>query len=126
LSSAKLAQQRSSAPNFPRYEGVLETASRNTQREAASGVMLGMGTDSGPSGRFPGYFAHWELELMVKAGLSPLQAITAATGHNARFLGARDLGTLQPGGWADLVVLDRDPVADIHNTRSIHSVYIAG
>ena len=126
LSSSKYAQERAAAPHFARYPAVLRTAAQNIQREAADGVMLGMGTDSGPSGRFPGYFAHWELELMVKAGLTPLQALTAATGNNARFLGARDLGTLQPGRWADLVVLDRDPVADIHNTRSIHSVYIAG
>ena len=63
---------------------------------------------------------------MVKAGLTPLQALTAATGNNARFLGAQALGTLQPRKWADFVVLDRDPVADIRNTRSIHSVYISG
>jgi imidazolonepropionase-like amidohydrolase len=126
LSSSKYSQERAAAPNFARYPAVLQTALQNTRREAAAGVALGMGTDSGPSGRFPGYFAHWELELMVKAGLTPLQALTAATGNNARFLGARDLGTLQPGRWADLVVLDRDPVADIRNTRSIHSVYIAG
>jgi imidazolonepropionase-like amidohydrolase len=126
LSGSKYAQDRAAAPNFARYPAVLQTALQNTQREAAAGIMLGMGTDSGPAGRFPGYFAHWELELMVQAGLTPLQALTAATGSNARFLGARDLGTLQPGSWADLVVLDRDPLADIRNTRSIHSVYIGG
>ena len=126
LSSSKLVQEKAAAPNFARYPAVLETAIQNTRREAAAGVMLGMGTDSGPSGRFPGYFAHWELELMVKAGLTPLQALTAATGHNAQFLGAQALGTLQSGKWADFVVLDRDPVADIRNTRSIHSVYISG
>jgi imidazolonepropionase-like amidohydrolase len=126
LASQHYAQEHSAAPNFKRYPSVLQTAVQNTQREAAAGVMLGMGTDSGPSGRFPGYFAHWELELMVKAGLTPLQAITAATGNNARFLDSRDVGTLQPGRWADLVVLDRDPSADIRNTRSIHSVYISG
>jgi len=93
LSSTGYAQQRSSAPNFPRYQGVLETALGNTRREAAAGVMLGMGTDSGPSGRFPGYFAHWELQLMVQAGMTPLAAIAAAAGHNAEFLGAHDLGT---------------------------------
>jgi imidazolonepropionase-like amidohydrolase len=126
LSSSKYAQERAVAPNFARYPAVLQTALQNTQRESAAGILLGMGTDSGPSARFPGYFAHWELELMVQAGLTPLQALTAATGNNARFLGARDLGTLQPGRWADLVVLERDPLADIRNTRSIHSVYIAG
>jgi len=126
LTSSQYVQGRANAPNFGRYPAVLETALQNTRREAAAGVMLGMGTDSGPSARFPGYFAHWELELMVKAGLSALQALSAATGNNARFLGAQALGTLQPGKWADFVVLDRDPLADIRNTRSIHSVYISG
>jgi imidazolonepropionase-like amidohydrolase len=126
LSGSKYVQDRAAAPNFSRYPAVLDTALENTRREAAAGVMMGMGTDSGPSGRFPGYFAHWELELLVKAGLTPLQALTAATGQNARFLGAQALGTLQLSKWADFVVLDRDPVADIRNTRSIHSVYISG
>jgi imidazolonepropionase-like amidohydrolase len=126
LSSSKYVQERAAAPNFSRYPGVLQTALQNTRREAAAGVMMGMGTDSGPSARFPGYFAHWELELMVKAGLTPLQALTAATGKNAAFLGAQALGTLQPGKWADLVVLDRDPLADIRNTHAIHAVYISG
>jgi imidazolonepropionase-like amidohydrolase len=126
LSNDKYVHDRANAPNFGRYAGVLETAIQNTRREAAAGVLLGMGTDSGPSARFPGYFAHWELELMVQAGLTPLQAISAATGNNARFLNAQALGTLQAGKWADFVVLDRDPVADIRNTRSIHSVYISG
>lgn len=126
LSSRPYAQERAAAPNFSRYPAVLQTAIHNTQREAAQGVLLGMGTDSGPSARFPGYFAHWELELMVKAGMTPLQVLTAATGNNARFLGATELGTLQVGKRADLVVLDHDPLADIRNTHSIHSVYIGG
>jgi imidazolonepropionase-like amidohydrolase len=98
----------------------------NAAEEARAGVPYGMGTDSGPSGRFPGYFAHWELQLMVKAGLTPLQALTAATSSNAKFIGAADIGTIAPRTWADLVVLDRDPVADIRNTRSIRQVYEAG
>jgi imidazolonepropionase-like amidohydrolase len=85
-----------------------------------------MGTDSGPTARFPGYFAHWELELMVQAGITPLQALTAATGTNAALLGAKDIGTVQAGKWADLLVLDRDPTADIRNTRAIRAVYVAG
>jgi imidazolonepropionase-like amidohydrolase len=52
--------------------------------------------------------------------------LTAATGKNAAFLGAQALGTLQPGKWADFVVLDRDPLADIRNTHAIHAVYISG
>jgi imidazolonepropionase-like amidohydrolase len=126
LASPQRAAQLESAPNFPRYGPAFETALSNTGREVQAGVPYGMGTDSGPSGRFGGYFAHWELQLMVRAGLTPLQVLTAATGGNARFIGATDLGTIAPHKWADLVVLDRDPMADIRNTRTIHAVYMAG
>ena len=62
----------------------------------------------------------------MQAGLTPLQALTAATSNNAQFIGARDLGTVANGKFADLLVLDADPLADIRNTRRIHAVYIAG
>jgi imidazolonepropionase-like amidohydrolase len=126
LASQQRAAQLQAAPYFARYKPVFETAMSNTSREAHAGIPYGMGTDSGPSGRFGGYFAHWELQLMVQAGLTPLQALTAATGGNAKFIGAADLGTIAPHKWADLVVLDRDPLTDIRNTRAIHSVYVAG
>jgi imidazolonepropionase-like amidohydrolase len=114
------------APLFPKYGPTLTMAMANFGRQAKAGVRYGMGTDSGPSARFPGYFAHWELELMVKAGVTPLQALTAATSANAEFMGAKDIGSIQPGKWADVLVLDRDPTKDIRNTRSIHEVLIAG
>jgi imidazolonepropionase-like amidohydrolase len=126
LASPQRAAQLEAAPNFARYKPAFETAMSNTGHEVQAGVPYGMGTDSGPSGRFAGYFAHWELQLMVRAGLTPLQALTAATGGNANFIGATDLGTIAPHKWADLVVLDRDPVADIRNTRTLHAVYVAG
>lgn len=113
-------------PLFARYPGVLRNAMASLAVEAKAGVPYGMGTDSGPSARFPGYFAHWEMELMVQSGLKPLQVLTAATSTNAKFLGLTDIGTIAPGKWADLLVLDRNPVADIRNTRAINSVYIAG
>jgi len=126
LRSPERIRKLGSGPNFPKYAPTLRNAMRNFAAEAKAGVRYGMGTDSGPSARFPGYFAHWELELMVKAGITPLQALTAATGRNAEFLGAGDIGTVQAGKWADLLVLDRNPVADIRNTRAIHEVFIAG
>jgi imidazolonepropionase-like amidohydrolase len=126
LKSPARQQKLAAGPNFPKYPQVLRTAMVNFGLQAKAGVPYGMGTDSGPSGRFPGYFAHWELELMVKSGITPLQAITAATGRNAQFVGARDIGTVQPGKWADLLVLDKNPIADIRNTRSIREVFIAG
>jgi imidazolonepropionase-like amidohydrolase len=66
------------------------------------------------------------LQLMVRAGLTPLQALTAATGTNAKLIGAKQLGTIEAQKAADLVVFNADPSADIRNTRTIHAVYIAG
>ncbi len=86
----------------------------------------GLGTDSGPPGRVAGYSGHWEMELMVKDGFTPGQAIQAATEYGAEILGAKDLGTLERAKWADFVVLDANPLQDIKNTRKINSVYIAG
>ena len=63
---------------------------------------------------------------MDKAGLTPMQALVSATGSAAEFLRVKDLGTLEAGKWADLVVLERDPLADINDSRTIDSVYIAG
>jgi imidazolonepropionase-like amidohydrolase len=115
-----------SDPDFSMYPGFLRTAENNLKTLADAGVPYGFGTDSGPPGRFPGYFAHWEMELMVQAGLTPMQVITAATGSAARFLHAKDLGTLETGKWADMIVLDKNPLDNIKNTRTISAVYIAG
>jgi imidazolonepropionase-like amidohydrolase len=105
----------------------LAQASRNLKRLADAGVTIAMGTDSGTSlGRWQGYFEHVELALMVEAGLTPMQALVAATSGAALAMHLDDAGTLQTGQWADLLVLDADPLADIRNTRRIHSVWIAG
>jgi imidazolonepropionase-like amidohydrolase len=86
-----------------------------------------MGTDTGPAGRFQGYFEHLELELMVLAGLTPMQAIVAATSDAARCMNVGDrIGTLKAGAEADFLVLARNPLDDIRNTRSIESVWIRG
>jgi imidazolonepropionase-like amidohydrolase len=90
-------------------------------------VPIAMGTDTGPPARFQGYFEHLELERMVAAGLTPAQALVTATGGAARCLGlSATVGTLEPGRWADFVVLKQDPLADIRHTRSLESVWIAG
>ena len=126
LNSPAYQQTVRSDPDFSMYPGFLHNAEHNLKTLADAGVPYGFGTDSGPPGRFPGYFAHWEMELMHEAGLSPMQIITAATGSAARFLGAKDLGTLEVGKWADLIVLQKDPLDDIKNSRTINAVYIAG
>jgi len=115
-----------SDPDFAKYPAFLETAQKNLTRLADVGVPYALGTDSGPPGRFPGFFEQWEMELMVDAGLTPTQVIVAATKSGAEFLHANDLGTLETGKWADLIVLNANPAANIKNTRTIDSVYIAG
>ncbi|WCM25582.1 amidohydrolase family protein [Sphingomonas sp. QA11] len=126
LASPERQKSVASAPAFPRLPGFFDTAMANLKREAAAGVHYGVGTDSGPPGRVAGYSGHWEMELMVKDGFTPGQAIQAATGYGAEILGAKDLGTIERAKWADFVVLDADPLKDIRNTRKINSVYIAG
>ena len=112
---------------FPRYPTVLKNAKENLKRLADAGVRIGYGTDSGVLTRFEGFGEHMELELMVEAGMTPAQVITAATKSSAEFLGQeKDLGTLEQGKWADLIVLGADPLASIRNSRQIDSVYIAG
>lgn len=109
------------------YKEHMPVAMRNLKKVSDAGVQVVMGTDSGPPGRFQGYFEHMELEYMVRAGLTPMQALVAATGTAARHTQASDqIGTLQPGRWADLLVLDANPLDDIRNTRKIDSVWIAG
>jgi imidazolonepropionase-like amidohydrolase len=126
LKSSEYQTTARSDPHFAQYPEILETAKKNLKTLVDAGVRYGFGTDTGPVGRFPGYFEHWELELMVAAGLTPQQAIAGATRNAAEFLGAKDLGTLAPSKWADMIVLERNPLADIKNTRSIRAVYIAG
>src|SRR5258705_468028 len=85
------------------------------------------GTDLGSRGIIPGVSLHDELALLVDAGLTPAEALRTATLNPARFLGGTDsLGTIEPGKIADLVLLAADPLADMHNTRSIVAVIRAG
>ncbi len=108
------------------YKVALQVAMENIAILNDAGVAVVMGTDSGPAARFQGYFEHMELWLMVQAGMSPAQAIHAATGKAADCMNMSDLGTLQPGNWGDFIVLGANPLDNIENTRSIESVWIAG
>ena len=105
----------------------LRVALMNLKKLADAGVPVVMGTDGGPPGRFQGYFEHLEMEMMVEqAGLSPMQVIVSATDGAADALKLPDAGTLDPGKWADFLVLAEDPLVNIANTRSFESVWIAG
>lgn len=108
------------------YKVALDTAMVNLKKLSDAGVSIVMGTDSGVAGRFPGYFEHLELELMVQSGMTPMQALVSATGGAATALNLKDVGLLWPGKWADFVVLDQNPLQNIANTRSIKAVFIAG
>ena len=97
----------------------VQHAREATMKLRRAGITIGTGTDIWqiPIG------VHMELEQLVAAGLTPAQAIHAATGGAARILGAeKDLGTIEVGKWADLVLLDANPLADIRNTRKIWRV----
>src|SRR5262249_46296685 len=108
------------------YREHLPVAMRNLKAVYAAGIPVVMGTDTGPAYRFQGYFEHLELEYMVKAGLTPMQALVAATSTAAQAVGSNEIGVLQTGRWADLIVLNGNPLEDIANTRKIDSVWIAG
>jgi imidazolonepropionase-like amidohydrolase len=109
------------------YKVALEVASRNLKKLVDSGVRIAMGTDTGPPARFQGYFEHMEMDLMSKAGLTPMQILKSATGDAARCINqAGKVGTIEKGAWADLLVLSRNPLDDIRNARTIESVWIAG
>jgi imidazolonepropionase-like amidohydrolase len=115
------------SPAAARYTEALEVASRNLKTLAEAGVPLAFGTDSGPPARFQGYFEHLELRLMVKAGLTPEQALLSATSVAARCLGLEgQVGTLVPGAWADFAVFEKNPLDDIRNTETLKAVYVAG
>jgi imidazolonepropionase-like amidohydrolase len=92
-----------------------------------AGVPILAGTDTMNPLCFPGFGIHDELALLVDAGLSPLAALQAATRNAAQFVGQLgSRGTIEVGKIADLVLLDKDPLADIHNTRSIQAVVLNG
>jgi len=109
------------------YKAQLPVAQRNLKTLFDAGVPVVMGTDTGPMGRFQGYFELMEMEMMVEAGLTPAQALAASTREAARCLKLdNELGTLERGKRADFLVLDASPLARISNIRRIHSVWIAG
>jgi len=127
LAKPEAQQAMHESSSAQRYKAGLEVAKRNVRRLSEAGISIAMGTDTGPRGRFQGYFELMELEQMVSAGLTPRQALIAATRDAARCMRLdRDLGTIEAGKWADFVVLDGSPLADIANVRRIASVWTAG
>jgi hypothetical protein len=92
-----------------------------------AGVELLAGTDTGDPYVVPGSALHDELELLVKAGLTPLQALQSATLNAARYLNNENSqGSIAPGKQADMILLNADPQKDIRNTRHISAVVLRG
>ena len=92
-----------------------------------AGVRFIAGTDTANPYIFPGFSLHEELDLLVQAGFTPMQALQAATRDAALYLGRHDsLGTIEKGKRADLVLLDANPLAEIGNTRKINAVVLGG
>jgi imidazolonepropionase-like amidohydrolase len=128
IARTELKDQQSKLSDLALNRRDLEIASKNFTKMVSAGVRIGLGTDSGPAPtRFEGFFEHLEMELMVKYGMTPMQVIRAFSKTNSEILGIdKDYGTLAKGKVADLVVLDKNPLDDILNTRTVNAVYLGG
>lgn len=101
-------------------------AEDNVRRLAGAGVMLLAGTDAPNPGTVFGASLHRELELLVRCGISPAQALAAATSEPARVFGLADRGRVAAGHRADLFLVSGDPLTDITATRAIERIWRAG
>jgi imidazolonepropionase-like amidohydrolase len=121
LTAAQFAELQKGNTNRPEAQAFHAIQARNLAKMNAAGVRIVVGTD----GNTP-WAPHVEMEDMVKAGMTPMQVITAATRNGAAFLKLTDVGTIEANKSADLLVLDANPLDNIANTRRISSVYIRG
>jgi imidazolonepropionase-like amidohydrolase len=105
------------------YPALFAGLKRTFKKLHDAGVNIAAGTDSGTPGVVIGKGLHKELELMVEAGISPMEAIIAATRNAADNLAkAGELGTIESGKLADVIAVSGDPLKDIRNTREIKLV----
>jgi len=131
LVTDRLRAQFDARPPAARPAAEAEAAERELRegfrRLLDADVDIVLGTDAGAvPDHFFGYAGHRELEIYVRLGMTPMQAIVAATSKPAERLHLRDMGTLQRGKSADFVILGANPLDDIRNTRTIEHVYLAG
>jgi imidazolonepropionase-like amidohydrolase len=121
-------QDELSAPaDFDLRNQLFARSSQVVARMQNAGVGILAGTDSAAPELVPGFSLHEELALLAQAGLSPMQALQAATKSPADFMGVnRKQGTIEVGKNADLLLLDANPLADIHNTGKIRALVIQG
>jgi imidazolonepropionase-like amidohydrolase len=113
--------------DYQRNRDQFAMAKINLKKLYDAGVRIGFGTDSGPPGRFQGFFEHRELEIMAGLGIPVEDVLRIATSGEAEILGIGDeTGSLQAGKRADFLLLDANPLENIRNTRTIRSVWIGG
>ncbi len=118
--------------NMPVYEWAekkIPIFLENTFKAFEAGVLIAAGTDAGgPVGfNFQGYNLPWEVKLLVQAGLSPMDALVAATRNGAMVIGVEDkLGTIEVGKLADFLLLTANPLEDIENIRKIETIVYKG
>jgi imidazolonepropionase-like amidohydrolase len=113
--------------DFDLREKLFAQSMRVVAQMQSSGVSILAGTDTAAPYVIPGFALHQELALLVKAGLSPMQALQAATKNPADFLGkGKTQGTIEPGKTADLLLLDANPLEDIRNTQKIRALIVRG
>ena len=105
------------------YENGHILVSKSVKKLNDAGVKI----DMGAHGQLQGLGAHWEIWMLAQGGMTPLEALRAATLNSATSLGLDNwIGSLQPGKFADLLVMDKNPLEDIHNTESIHYTMVNG
>lgn len=104
------------APNLLRIE----------RRYVRAGARYLSGSGSDAFGTLPGESLHTELDLLVRIGLTPRQALAAATANYGEIWGWKDVGRIAPGTFADILVLDRNPAEDLAALRDIHTLIVGG
>jgi len=97
--------------------------SKSLKKLTDAGVKINMGAH----GQLQGLGAHWEMWMLAQGGMTPMEVLRCATMNPAQTLGLDSwIGSLEPGKLADLVIMDKNPLTDIHNTESVHYTMVNG
>jgi predicted amidohydrolase len=125
--NANAASKETTSGDLEMGNAVFKRALEIASMMRRAGIEFLAGTDVPVPYGFPGFTLHDELAVLVQAGFTPMEALQAATRNPARFLDKeRDLGSIEKGKLADLVLLDANPLEDISNTQKIEAVVLAG